>query len=354
MARADDIAEAAILAPARTPRLVGHDEARRRILRAFASGRAHHAWLISGREGIGKATLAWHMARLLLAFPGREIANAPAEDLPPDHPVSHQVAAISHPDLFLLRRTRDRQGRLRAGIVVDDVRALSHFLSLRPGQGGRRVVIIDTADEMNISAANALLKVLEEPPRETFFFLVSHAPGRLLPTIRSRCLHVPLDPLSPDQVRAVLAMEEVMQGRDVPADTLEKALKLAAGSPGLALKYAEGAAAESFFALTAALDGDMGAHAFRELAAKTARAQASASARNDFFLLMELLINWLREHAREAGHQGALARATELAELAATLREELARLDALNLDRRQLMESALLRMHAALKGARAA
>jgi len=170
--------------PAASGRLVGHEAAKRRMLEAVSSGRLHHAWLLSGPRGIGKATLAYRFARFLLAYPERVGETVDNLAVPADHPVFHHVAAHAHPDLFVLEREIDpKTGRARAIINVEDVRKTIHFLSMTAAEGGWRVAIIDAADEMNANAANALLKILEEPPEKSILFLVAHAPGKLLPTM---------------------------------------------------------------------------------------------------------------------------------------------------------------------------
>ena len=203
-------------APRENPDLRGHHDAESGLRRAFSSGRLPHAWLISGPRGVGKATLAFRFARFVLARGGApaggplDAAPAAAEHrdlhVDTDHPVFRRVASGGHADLFTVERGFDeKRGRLRTEIVVDDVRAMGGFLRLTPAEGGWRVVIVDSADEMNRSAANAVLKVLEEPSPGALLLLVSHSPGGLLPTIRSRCRHLALKPLLEDDVTALLA-----------------------------------------------------------------------------------------------------------------------------------------------------
>ena len=179
--------------PRETTTLIGQARAEEAFLTAFNEDRLHHAWLISGPKGVGKATLAWRIARFLLATPkddgGMFAAPAPTSlDIPDTHPVLPRIAALSEPALFLLRRPWDEKTKkLMTVISVDEVRKLRGFFSMSNPDGGRRVVIVDAADEMNVSAANALLKVLEEPPADCVLLLIAHQPSRLLPTIRSRC-----------------------------------------------------------------------------------------------------------------------------------------------------------------------
>ncbi|MCB1349770.1 MAG: DNA polymerase III subunit delta' [Maritimibacter sp.] len=228
--------------PRETARLYGHEAAEAAFLDAAISGRLHHAWLITGPRGTGKATLAWRLARFLLATPpagetGLFGAAPPpmSLDIDPEHPVARRMRALSEPGLFLLRRgANDKGDRLSAEIRVDEVRKLKGFFSLSATDGGRRVVIVDAADEMNTAAANAVLKLLEEPPRGAVLLLVSHQPNRLLPTIRSRCRELRLAPLAPDDLAAALA-----ETGETPAPETAAALAdLAGGSVGEALRLA--------------------------------------------------------------------------------------------------------------------
>src|SRR5437868_8484478 len=181
--------------PRETARLVGQDEALARAARAIRGGRPPQAWLITGPPGIGKATLAYRIARYLLAFGAT--AEGP-EDLsvPANNTAAIQVAAASHPGLLVLKRgAHPDTGKLMTVLSVAEIRKLGGFFGMTSGAGGWRVAVVDTADDMNDAAANALLKLLEEPPSRAMLLLVANVPGRLLPTIRSRCQRLNLRPL---------------------------------------------------------------------------------------------------------------------------------------------------------------
>jgi DNA polymerase-3 subunit delta' len=195
--------------PRETTSLHGHGEAERTLLEAYRGGRLPHAWLISGPAGIGKATLAYRMARFVLAHPdprAPDVAAATSLHVAADHPAARRIAAQAHGDLLLLERTvNEKTGKLRQDIQVDDVRRTVTFFGSTSAEGGWRVAIVDSVDELNREGANALLKVLEEPPRRALILLVSHSAARVLPTIRSRCRLLALRPLSTAEVARAAA-----------------------------------------------------------------------------------------------------------------------------------------------------
>jgi len=173
--------------PRETFALLGHAEAERALLEEYRGGRIAHAWLIGGPAGIGKATLAYRMARFALAHPdpaAAAVQSATSLAVPPDSPIARRVAGRAHPDLLVLEREPDDKGKMRTVITVEQVRRTVSFFGSTAGEGGWRVCVVDSADELNPQGSNALLKVLEEPPPRSLFLVLSHAPGRLPPTIR--------------------------------------------------------------------------------------------------------------------------------------------------------------------------
>ncbi|MCX8501351.1 MAG: DNA polymerase III subunit delta' [Alphaproteobacteria bacterium] len=237
--------------PHQNTQLLGHEDAESLVLDAVGRGRLHHAWLISGMAGIGKATLAWRMARYLLAQsqpPAEAGLGLLAEEPPPlakpaslfvaaEHPDARMIAARSHPNLRFIERHDDQKtGKVKASIGVEQIRDLQGFFQTKAGESAHRIVIIDAVDDLTAQAQNSLLKMLEEPPSGAFLILVSHIPGRLLPTIRSRCRHLPMHPL-PEAV-----MQRLLLQAEVPEETIKTALILGEGSFGRALEMISGGA----------------------------------------------------------------------------------------------------------------
>ena len=229
--------------PLHVPALVGLELAERSLLDAHRSGRLHHAWLIGGLRGIGKATLAWHFARFLLANPdpvATAVQQASTLAVPPHHPVTKLLLAGGHADLFSLKRQwNDKTKKLFSEIRVDDVRAALGVFRRASSAGGYRICVVDSAEDLNRSSANALLKVLEEPPPRSLFLIVAHNPGQVLPTIVSRCRRLILPALSNDAVtRAVRGLGG--NWATTEAERLAGAVARARGSVGEAIRLLGG------------------------------------------------------------------------------------------------------------------
>jgi DNA polymerase-3 subunit delta' len=206
--------------------LVGQEAAEVAFDDARARGRLHHAWLISGPQGLGKATFAFRIARRLLGAapdPRHGLMGAAPQD-----PVSRLVAQDAHPDLMVIDRT-DSEGKVRREILVEEVRRLNEFFSKSPASAPYRVAIVDAADDLNRNAANALLKTLEEPPPRGVILLVCHAPGRLIRTIRSRCRTLKLAPLP----EAAVA-DFVSHRTDADPESALRLARMSGGAPGRA------------------------------------------------------------------------------------------------------------------------
>jgi DNA polymerase-3 subunit delta' len=362
----DDKSVPAPLAPRANPDLFGHEAAEATLLQAWAGGRLPHGWLIGGPRGVGKATLAFRFARFVLAGGGApDMFGAAPRSLAidPGSPVFHRVASGGHADLLTVERgiMDDRGGRRRTEIVVEDARAIAQFLHLTPAEGGWRVVVIDSADELNQHAANAILKILEEPPRQALILIVSHAPGRLLPTIRSRCRRLELRPLTVPDIVKVLAR----QRPDLAAAEAESLARLADGSAGRALALAEAGGLglyTEFLRLVARLP-DLDIPAVHALGDRLTRPNAEAS----YTALAELIAWWLRRLIGVAGGNAppgaefAPGEAAQLADLASRhgldrwldLWEKITRLfaraDGSGLDRKQVLIGAFLALQSAAR-----
>lgn len=315
--------------PEHAPSVIGHEAALDNLAARLSGGRLPGAILLHGPRGIGKATLAFAAARLIFAATSDESAAH----------VDAQVGSGSYPNLFILRRQPRETGRGFYTVVrVDEVRALRERMRQTRGRAGHRVAIIDSIDDCNPNASNALLKMLEEPPPDTTFVLVSHRPGALLPTIRSRCHAIAMRPLGDADVRSVLAQQR-------PEENLDNAVELAEGRPrrgfeALAL-HKESALGALRGWLTGSPEHPSGAH--------IALADALAGNRDsaEFAFALDLIRNWIAAEARDAAAGGdrRLASANELWEKADAA---FADAEEYNLDARQTLIGILdaIRRHA--------
>lgn len=310
--------------------LIGHEAPEAAFEDARSRGRLHHAWLLTGPEGVGKATFAFRAARRLLGAPADPRFGVLGSS--PEHSVSRLVMARSHPDLLVIERVGE-DGKARKTIPVDDARKLSEFFSKSPASAPHRVAIIDAADDLNVNAANAVLKTLEEPPPHGVLLLVAHSPGRLLATIRSRCRRLGFAPLAEDQVVAFVAARAGVNDEDA----LHLA-RMSGGAPGRAWSLAQqGAVAvdEAARNLLGALPKlDEGA-----ALAMTDRFRGGEGAAQ-FALLFERLAD--RVHGRvEAGLRSGTGGLDRWAAAWETLQRLPREVEALNLDRTDAFYSAL-------------
>lgn len=359
------------LHPRKNTELAGHAAAENEIIDAWTSGRLHHAWLISGPKGIGKATLAYRFGRFVLAGGGSPPIDAAAlfsaEEIPAEHasleidaehPVFKRVAANGHGDLQVIERGLSDDGkRMQSVIPVEKIRAVGHTMSLTSGEGGWRVVIIDGAEEMNANAANALLKVLEEPPPRALILLVTHTPGRLLPTIRSRCSHLRLSSLALNTVDNL-----ILQHRpDLNAEDRRILCRLSDGSIGRALDLADSGGVALQRDLIAIMNSfpSMDVKFAHKFADKFARRDTDAAWRTAVELASRSLADIVSASARgeDLGARGydpteaaSLSRLQTLASPDAWIdvweknAGLFAKADSANLDRKQVMLNALANM----------
>jgi DNA polymerase-3 subunit delta' len=353
--------------PRFNPSLIGHSDVEQKFLSIWESARLPHGWLLTGPRGIGKATLAYRIARFVLSNGGDQAA-APGLfgetvvsnlELDVEDPVFRRIASGGHADLMTLERTINTDtNKLRATIAVEDVRRAGDFLRLTASEGGWRVVIIDSVDELNINAANALLKILEEPPDRALMLLVCHAPGRLLPTIRSRCCQMSLTPLQDEDLISILQSSNL----NTPPSDLPPLCQLSDGSPGRAEALAEEGGLELYREMVSLLATlpDTKTSAIHSFGDRLAR----RGAEDNFRIVTELLAWWVSRLVRigargsdvpnivpeEEGCAARLLSATGVdrwLEVWEKINRLASQTDGLNLDKKQ----ALLNMFYALKRA---
>jgi len=321
--------------PCDTGVLFGHSDAEQALLESYRGGRVPHAWLIGGERGIGKATLAYRMARFVLAHPDPSIPavqKAKSLEVAPDHPVARRISGQAHSDLLVLVRViNEKTGKLFTEIRVEDVRRTVSFFGSTAGEGGWRVAIIDPVEELNAAGENALLKILEEPPPRSLLFLVGHAPGRVLPTIRSRCRTLLLRPLTVEDVAQAAA---AASRRDVAGKDIGEAAKAAEGSVGRALMFLEGDALEfrqqvmDLLERLPALD-PRALHALGDEIAGTQTETLAA--------FMDIVNGWLGNRLSD-GRQDT-ARLARIGEVWASINSAAQEAEAYNLDRKPLVFS---------------
>lgn len=300
--------------PRETDQLFGQDKAQADFLDAFAAGRLHSGWLITGPRGVGKATLAWKIATFLLADGKVDMFGEPTLAVDPAHPDVRLIQSGAHPRLALIRRPwDDKTKKLRSEITVDAVRSLKTFFHMSAADGGRRVVIVDAADELNRNAANAILKELEEPPEQTTILLIAHQPSRLLPTIRSRCRELRCAPLQSDDLGK--ALEQAGQ----QAQNSESLATLAGGSAGDAIRLLNHDGLPLYAEMIKVFDGLPQIN--RQAALRLADNCVGRGAEVRFGMTLDLIDLFLSRAARaglmgEPAAQGAMGEARLLARIA--------------------------------------
>jgi len=310
---------------------IGHAKALDEFKRAFVSGRMPHAWLITGIEGIGKATFAKHVAQFVLSEGAGDLG-----ELDPRRNAGKQADAESHPDLMIIRRRPDEKTGLPRDIIpVEEVQKIPPFLHLTSSHGGWRIVIIDEAHALNRFGQNAILKSVEEPPRRTLVLLTATTPGVLLPTIRSRTRTLPLLPLEAADMRALLADAATR----LPPEDIEAVIELSEGSIGFALKIIRADALPLYRDMAALMDAmpKMDIAAAHQLADQVSRKADSEA----FAVLKALLISRLRAEAQKEAHLFPEGRADLALEAWEKTRAVFASAEASNLDKKTAFVTAL-------------
>ncbi len=318
------------VSPVQNPNLFGHDEALSFLGHAYKSAKSHHAFLIEGPEGIGKATLAFRFAHHILAHPEPEMAPD-VIGVPDTEALSYKqvVAGASHNLLHLRRPYDEKAERFKSAITVDEVRRTGRFFGQTSGSQNWRIVIVDAADDLNRSAANAILKMLEEPPKRSLFLVLSHAPGRLLPTIRSRCLPLVLKPLSDDNL--MRALESL--GLAIDDDERVHLIQEANGSVSEAIRLINYGGLEILKAIDAVLTDPDGQRGQMHKISDTLAARDNDAL---FDLISALLLRRLELAARNSALGGDIEHSAKIANLVSDLRDRLTNASAFNLDKKQM------------------
>jgi len=334
--------------------LFGHAEAERVFLDAFRAGQLHHAWLVGGVEGIGKATFAYRAARFLLAHPDPTAAAVDAATslfVDAGHPAARQLAVQSHPDVAIVRRGLKKDGKgYLSEIAVADIRRMLDLFETTSGAGGYRICIVDSADDLNASSANALLKMIEEPPPRSLFLIVAHAPARALATIRSRCRRLALRPLSPADVGAAIRSLGPPWSENAEP-LLEQAANLSQGSVAKALSLLDA----DVIALIEAVQGVLDRLPHVQPGALLALAEALAGRANedDFETAFGVIEGWIAAEVRSRAGEGA-ARLAPLVEVWEKNARATREAQVFNLDRRPLVISMFGDLAEAVRRSRAA
>jgi DNA polymerase-3 subunit delta' len=314
----------------------GHPEAEAAFIEGIRSGRLHHAWLIGGPQGIGKATLAYRVARSLLNHPPAVHAGLTDLQVDGSAPATRQIAALSHPNLAVLRRAPATDKKAASTVIpIDAVRRALNVFGSTAADGGYRICIVDSAEDLNIASANALLKVIEEPPPRSIFLIVSHAPQRLLPTIRSRCRRLLLRPLPEASIRAVIGSFG-KPWSDVPEDVLPQAISLGEGSVRRTVEMLDRDKVAFVSDLTRSLDvlPKVDPKAVLALAESLSRRDAEES----YELALDTVQRWVTIRLHDKAGLGA-ARLAPLVEVCDKVARSAREIDVYNLDRRPLVLS---------------
>jgi DNA polymerase III subunit delta' len=334
-------------APWENERLFGHEEAERRLLAAYRSRRLPHAFVLGGAEGIGKATLAWRFARFVMVHPdpgSHAVQTAQSLAVASDHPVARRMIARAHSDLIVLRREyNERTRKLFTEIRVEEVRKMLHRFQQASSAGGFRIAILDSAEHLNRASANALLKIVEEPPSRSIFLIIAQRPAMLLPTIRSRSSLLRLRPLaSADVAAAVTALGPPWA--DHPPDAIERAAANSGGSVRQALRLLEGAAltlldqTQRLLRVLPEVDWK-GVHALVD--------HLGDSDADSMDNVIAVVLDWLNEQIQKAATDAPVARLAPYAEVWEKVVSAARETEALNLDKRPLLLSLFQELAAA-------
>lgn len=337
-----DVIDGAI-PPKENTKLFGHSASESFLASAYKTGKVHHAILLEGPQGIGKATLAFKFANHILSNPEYDQAPDSLADPDEDSPVYKQIAGgASHNLMHIKCETDPKTGKVKSAITVDDIRKTGRFFSQTSGSNNWRIAIIDVADDLNRSAANAILKILEEPPKRALFLVLSHSPGRLLPTIRSRCLSIRLKPLDDEPLAKALTHLDAL--RDLDQDNIKQLLHLSDGSVSRALTVLNYGGAELIQTFNEIIAPNSTVD--RKTTHKLCESLASRDQDVSYNFFVEHMISHVMNLAKQAAHNGQSQKASKLAELSGKLTQHKLESDTYNLDRKQTLLSLFSMMDA--------
>lgn len=328
-----DVIDGAIPAKENT-KLFGHGKSEAFLASAYKTGKVHHAILLEGPQGIGKATLAFKFANHVLSHPEFETAPDQLADPDVDSPVYKQIASgASHNLMHIKCETDPKTGKVKSAITVDDIRKTGRFFSQTSGSNNWRIAVIDVADHLNRSAANAILKILEEPPKRALFLVLSHSPGRLLPTIRSRCLSIRLKPLENEPLQNALTHLDAL--RDLDHDNVKQLLHLSDGSVSRALTVLNYGGAELIQTFNEIIAPNSAVE--RKTTHKLCETLAGRDQDVSYHFFVEHMIGHVMTMAKNTAFNGHTQKAAELAELSDKLTSHKLESDTYNLDRKQTL-----------------
>ncbi|WP_019218616.1 DNA polymerase III subunit delta' [Bartonella florencae] len=326
-----------VLSPSQNNVIFGHEDARHLLACMREEGRLHHALLFEGKHGIGKATLAFHLAWNILS-------SQKGSFLQPEHNsiTWNQIMQGCHPGLLHISRRFDfKTQKFKTGILIDDIRDVMHFLNQTSQDNGWRIVIIDPAEDMNRSAANAILKTLEEPPAKTLFIIITHSLGKLLPTIRSRCQQISLRPLHDDEMKQVIT--HIFSNQNLPdKEIIEMIIERSKGSPRKAALLMCHGGFEIIKTIDTFLEQSICNFAVVHTLAQTL---SSLSSTLQFQQFCDEILDKIQKKAILFAERGALALSKKCAQAWQEIHQEIEEMQSFNLDKKQFMINLLLKVH---------
>ncbi|WP_336294329.1 DNA polymerase III subunit delta' [Bartonella sp. CB169] len=326
-----------VLSPSRNTIIFGHEATLQFLAQMRKEGRLHHALLFEGKYGIGKATLAFHLSWNILS-------SQKSDFLQPEHTSTtwRQITQGCHPGLLHISRRFDlKTQKFKTGILIDDIRDIMHFLNQTSQNGGWRIVIIDPADDMNRSAANAILKILEEPPAKTLFIIITHSIGKLLPTIRSRCQRISLKPLHNDEMKKVI--RHIFSNQDLPdEETVEMIIQKSKGSPRKAALFICNGGLEIIKTTDALLDQPICNPSVVHTLAQTLSLPSSSI---QFQQLCDELLDKIQKRAIILAERGDFSLSKKCAQAWQEIHQKIREIQLFNLDKKQFIINLLFTVH---------